>query len=135
MRIKHYGNIDELGKLHLSNPDSFKSELKKLAGRRVYILVDEERPNRSNNQNSYYWGVVLKLISEHTGYTPEELHDILKYKFLGVEDKKILNETVKVLKSTTKLNTLQFEEYLQRVRDWAQTKLNVFIPLPNEVAE
>lgn len=134
MKIKHYANIDDKGKLILSNPDTFKEELKKLSGKRVYVIVDTERQKRSNDQNEFYWGVCLKLISDHTGYTCEELHDILKYKFLGTDEKKIGSETVKILKSTTKLNTLQFEEYLGRIRDWASTKLNVIIPLPNEVA-
>lgn len=133
MRIKHYGQVTDKGKLELSNPDAFRESVSKLAGKRVYVVVDTERQKRSNDQNEYYWGVVLKLISEHTGYTVNELHDIVRYYFLGAEEKTIAGETVKILKSTTKLNTLQFEEYLGRIRDWASTKLNITIPLPNGV--
>ena len=133
MKIKHYGRVTDKGKLELSNPDGFKAEVSKLAGKRVYLTVQDDRPKRSNDQNEYYWGLCLKLISDHTGHTVDELHDILKYKFLGAEEKTIAGETVKILKSTTKLNTLQFEEYLGRIREWASTKLNVVIPLPNEV--
>ena len=133
MRIKHYANIDDKGKLTLSNPDAFKEELKKLSGKRVYVIVDTERQKRSNDQNEFYWGVALKLISDHTGHTCEELHDILKYKFLGTDEKKIAGETVKILKSTTRQKTDEFETYLESIRRFALLELNIKIALPNEI--
>src|SRR3990167_9114034 len=36
------------------------------------------RNQRSTNQNNYYFGVVLAVISAHTGHSPQELHEIFK---------------------------------------------------------
>jgi hypothetical protein len=94
-----------------------------------------KRTIRSVEQNNYYWGVVLKILSEHFGYIglgeKEELHDSLRTMFL-VRTTKL---GLKVVESTTKLDTELFERYLQAVRDWAIQEHQCFIPLPNEVEE
>jgi len=35
--------------------------------------------------------------------------------------------------STTELDTMQFEDYLEKIRTWAKKFLNYRIPYPNEV--
>lgn len=86
---------------------------------------------RSNQQGRYYFGVVVKAISEHTGFTTDETHEILKSKFLPTM--KTFNDMVfKVSRSTTSLTTKQMEEFLSQVRIWASSDLQVFIPEPNE---
>ncbi len=99
-----------------------------------------ESKSRSNPQNSYYWGVIIKLISEHLGYTTEETHEILKYKFLKIDfeipqKSKAQTELVPISRSTTQLDTKEMEEYLSQVRMWASGDLGVFIPEPNEVID
>jgi len=90
---------------------------------------------RSKNQNDYYFGVLVKFISEETGYTPEETHDILKsmfnYKRKTIETKEGFNEVL-VVKSTTGLTTVEFEEYQSKIRQWASMSLGLFLPVPNE---
>jgi hypothetical protein len=90
---------------------------------------------RSVEQNNYYWGVVLKILAEHFGYIgvgeKEELHDSLRTMFL-VRTTKL---GLKVVESTTKLDTELFERYLQAVRDWAIHEHQCRIPKPNEVEE
>jgi hypothetical protein len=94
-----------------------------------------KRTIRSVEQNNYYWGVVLKILSEHFGYIghgeKEELHDSLRTMFL-VRTTKL---GLKVVESTTKLDTELFERYLQAIRDWALAEHQCRIPLPNEVEE
>lgn len=80
---------------------------------------------RSLNQNSYYFGCVVELISETTGMTPSEVHDALKLKFL-----RVVKGKMETLRSTTELNTQEFEFYLDQVRLFATTELNCVIPLP-----
>lgn len=86
---------------------------------------------RSNNQNSYLWGVVYQLIAEYTGHSTEELHEAFKHMFLPrttfLGDKEIIAN-----KSTTELSTSEMEEYLMRIRVWAAQELGCSIPLPNE---
>jgi hypothetical protein len=44
------------------------------------------------------------------------------------------NFELKVPLSTKKLTTVEFEEYLERVRRWAASFLSLYVPLPNETA-
>lgn len=102
--------------------------LKTLEGVRCEVSVRKIRAQRSNNQNNYYFGVVCKVLGDYFGYEPDEMHEALKLKFLqvGAVD-------VPTLKSTTKLNTAEFEDYLERIRRWAAIDYSIAIPLPNEV--
>lgn len=128
MRIKHFGEVKD-GRLELSNRDAFKAEIAKFNGKRVYLVVDEEKPQRSTNQNSYYWGIVLKMLADYLGYTVDEIHELMKYKFLPKRE--VYGQ--EVVGSTQNLKTNEFEDYLSRIRSWGQSKLNLTIPLPNEV--
>jgi predicted acylesterase/phospholipase RssA len=87
----------------------------------------EIKETRSQKQNRYYWGVVCKLISDHTGYTPDEIHQILAKKYLSYE--RIGKPFVL---STTKLKTGEFEAYMEDCRRWASTELSCNVPEPNE---
>lgn len=92
------------------------------------------KQDRSNNQNRYYWGVVINMLSEHTGFTPSEMHEVLKYRFLSYPRILISKTPEKVLiaKSTTNLTTKEFEEFMTRVRQWASIDLGLWIPEPNQ---
>jgi len=96
------------------------------------VKIEIIKNNRSNNQNRYYWGVVLKYISNNTGSTPEELHDVFKPMFLK-EFISFNGSEVERVKDTKRLTTLEFEAYLTKIRTFASAELGVFIPLPNEV--
>lgn len=82
---------------------------------------------RSTKENSYYHGVVIKILSDELGLTPEEMHEALRLIFL-IESKNGLQFT----KSTTQLLTHEFEHYLSEIRQWASLEFNIYIPLPNE---
>ena len=108
--------------------------LKKLKPTRYIFDIKQYRLRRSINANKYYWGVVIETISQATGFFPDELHDILKRKF---------NPKIKVLRqtgeemviggTTTELNTAEFETYLENIRVWALSDLDILIPLPGEI--
>lgn len=95
------------------------------------IIFSPPRYLRSRNQNAYYYGVVLDILSETTGYDKEEMHEILKMKFLS-SPKEIGDESVTVTRSTASLKTDEMERFLSNVREWASRKLQTYIPLPNE---
>ena len=104
-----YGEIKE-GKLSLFDTPKFKSYLKKQKDGMIVIEVTKKKKLRSLNENAYYWGVVIKILSDEFGYFPEQMHEALKIEFLGVKDKNGLI----ILKSTTKLSTSEFEAYLRK---------------------
>jgi hypothetical protein len=88
---------------------------------------------RSNPQNRFYWSVCVGLISEHTGFSPEEVHEILKHKFLNKEviikekDKKYFFH---ITKSTTELLTGEFKRYIEEIQQWSAESLGLVIPDP-----
>lgn len=102
--------------------------LQTLEGQEVWAQFAKKKKRRSDNQNAYYWGVVVKMLGDHLGMTPEEVHDALKWKFLR-KSVSGLDTT----RSTASLTTTNFEDYLQAVRTWASTELAFNLPLPNEV--
>ena len=87
---------------------------------------------RSNNQNAYMWGVVYKILAMELGYTEDEIHELMKQKFLPRVLNLGENEEYNIPVSTTELSTVAMEEYLSKIREWAGTKINCFIPMPNE---
>lgn len=99
----------------------------------VNISVSNATKTRSNRQNSYLWGVCYKLLSDHTGYTADEIHAICRLKF-NPEEIEIGDQTFRVGKTTTKMTTIEFVAYTDAICDWAST-LGIVIPppeLPNE---
>ena len=86
---------------------------------------------RTNKQNRYYWGVIVKIISDHTGFTPDEVHDILKDQFLS-KYKTWDDKIFRVHQSTTQQSTAQAEKYYSEIREWASLELKCYIPLPHE---
>ena len=121
------------GKLELRNPQIFKEELKGLFGD-VTLTVAEGRGKRSNQQNKYYWSVVCGTISDHTGYTPKEVHEYYKDMFLSEKKHITIGEDEREVETatTTRLTTKQFEEYCENIRRHASEKLHLDIPEPNE---
>lgn len=103
-----------------------------LEGQDVDVTIEKHRTKRSINQNNYYWGVVVRMIADETGYTLDESHEIIKGKFLATEVK-VGNEIIRYSKSTTGLKTNEFEDLMTQIREWASVTLNCFIPEPNEV--
>jgi len=115
-------------KLVFNNPETYYRYLRSLNNKSVEVVIRLPRKDRSNPQNRYMWGVVYELLSETTGYTPSEIHDSMRMLFLQDNLRKI-----PTLRSTTELTTVEMENYLEQIRQWAAQELNCNIPLPNEV--
>lgn len=130
-RIKRllFGRIDGDGRLHFDDPAAFAQVRAALRGQEVQVALERRQRLRSLRENAYYWGVVLPVLCEWSGYTAEEMHDALKEKFLGKCDKRTkLWKT----KSTAELTTAEFEDYVSEIRQWASEEHGLFIALPNE---
>ncbi len=124
------------GRLRVKNAGQFAADLARCRDGAVSITVERKVATRSQRQNAYYWGVCLELVSEHTGYTPDEVHEFAKAKFLPkklafadgngeVKDDMVIGGT------TTKLDTIQFGEFIEAFRRWAAETLDVVIPDPD----
>jgi hypothetical protein len=126
-----FTGIIRQGKEVFDQPSKYIVHKAKMEGKRFELVLRLQKSQRSLNQNAYYWSVCLEILSGHTGFTPEEIHEIMKYKFLK-EHKNAGEKLFLYVKSTTKLNTTEMEEYLEKIRRFASIELNCFIPLPNE---
>jgi hypothetical protein len=133
MKLRHFvskGKIKD-GKLVLDNPRWFRTCLLKYDDTdKLRITIEKERGTRSKKQNAYYWSVVLAYIAEYMGEQPEDLHEIFKAKFL--KRKRVWRGAeMTVLPSTTKLNSDEFGEYIERcVQEGAE--LGVVVPMADK---
>lgn len=114
------------GSINFYNREAFTKHIAKLEGD-VSITVTKWRKPRSNEQNKYYWGVVVQILSDEIGYTPDEIHDELRSRFLREHGDKIDR-----IKSTTELSTVEFEDYVTQIKQFASIDLNIYIPDPND---
>lgn len=100
-------------------------------GRRFDVFVKIHREKRTVDQNRllFLW---IGCISRETGYFKDEVHEIFKKKFLGVETFEMWGEKVERVKSTTSLNTKQFSDYLERIQQFASTEMGIILPDPKD---
>jgi hypothetical protein len=101
------------------NLENLIAKLRELDFSKVYkVQVTERKPIRNLSQNDKYWAI-LEGLSDHLGYTKDELHELLKYKYLKYA-KEIAGQPVVVVPSTSDLDTAQFAEYIENVLSFAQ---------------
>lgn len=127
------------GKLIIRNRRQFDQQIAQFKeGAEVEIEVTIRRATRSQQANAFNWSVVVHVISEHTGYTPDEVHEFLKMKFIPKKlavckgNGEIAGEFV-LGGSTRKMNTLEFMDYVNDIKTWASQELDCFIPDPGDV--
>lgn len=134
---KFKGRIEK-GRMIFNRLGDYLNYVQGLEGKEVSLILQEWKNDRSDNQNRYYWGIPIKMISEYTGYSDEEVHELLKSLFLkkkvDVKTTKGITERHTIVGSTATLNTAEFEEYLAKVRQWASEELNIYVPEPNETS-
>ena len=121
------------GKLEFRNPTTLFAHIGRFRPEdELEVTVEKRKLSRSNQQNRYYWGVVLEIISKETGHTTEELHEIYKRMFLPRKLIKYKALEIPVPSSTTDCDISDFHEYIERVRAEAASS-GIAIPDPNEV--
>lgn len=132
--------LDDAGKLQLENESDYRACLRKMKPGRKAVVIEDLKDTRTLRANRYYFGAVLRPLSDHTGYHPDELHEHFKKELLGAEKKTIQlqDEHGEVrfegdieLVSTRKLTIREFYDYVERVRQIA-AELGVVTEDPQE---
>lgn len=127
--MKHLATITN-GKVAFDNPAQWAVDCAKMEGKRVEVDLHLYFPCRSDAQNRYYQGIVIPILMTYTGYSKDEMHEIIKQKFFSRE---ITIKGEKFLLTSTKTATTQeWEEKMSRIREWASLEIGAYIPLPNE---
>lgn len=121
-------------RVQMDEPEKFGNYLERYEGKRVAVVVKKLSQDRTLPQLRYYWGVVIHLLSQHTGYEPEEMHKVVKFKFLKAVTEKG-DEYVRSLSTLIPdpLDTSMMTEYIEQIRRWAVMDLGVTIPDPDKV--
>ena len=120
--------IDEPYKLRILNREGFDKFLGEFDVDAIIEIEIKEIVNRTQIQNSYYWGQVIgspskegSLLSNEMfqGYTKQELHEALKEEF-GV-------------KSTAGMEQEEFTEYINKIIRWAAEFAGMYIKEPEDL--
>lgn len=118
----------ERGKFRPDSARLFKGAFEQFEGKACEVVVRPIKRGRSIQQNRYYWRVVLKAVADYSGSTVDEVHYYCKESFSPL--KNCMGKDCRL--STTDLSTVEMEEYLSRVREWALHAYGISIPKPNE---
>lgn len=138
------------GKLYPDDLTYFKANIQDFEGKAVRVEISKAGKTRTNPQNSYYFGVVVKLIRDRLielGYTKgdlsggfaqnltlEDVHEFLKANFnrMSVLVNKETGLHLGTYEGSTKdLPTEEFSDYIERISIWASTYLDLEIPEPD----
>lgn len=95
--------------------------------------------NRSISQNGLYWMWMADLAmsfnrraKDDSEWSKDDMHDLMRHKFLGYENKTIgSTELQPLLKSTTKLDKGEMHHYMTQIDVWAQ-EVGVYLPHPDD---
>lgn len=130
IHIKFTGTIQN-NTLTLDNPERFKKYLSTLKAKKVSLTVKPHRRIRTtgkkkepSNQNGYLWGAVYPILCDYFGYTPDEMHEAIKHKFLRIGGPDELPK----IKSTSKLSRIEWEDLMEKIRIWALSDYGINIP-------
>lgn len=122
----------------LSNPlqcESFKVKAEHLAKKGVIVELTEKRPQRTLNQNRYLHVIInyfASEIGEQADYVKDKYFKILCNKDLFVREieDRFLGR-MKILRSTSDLDTAEMTTAVERFRNWSAT-VGIYIPSPDE---
>jgi len=113
---------------HLAQYKAYLSGIKD--DTRLEIRIKKYVPKRSNAQNSFYWGVIVNMISDETGADADTVHSELKKRFLMIKD-----GVIPVVGSSKKLTTVEFSRYNDECVLFAAEWLGIIIPPPTYPSE
>ena len=105
----------------------------------VRLVTEKIYKKRSDPQNRYYFGVVIHYFCE--GYydltgeriSPEEAHFYLKQRFNKKEvTSEITGEVIEIPNTTTKKNTIEFNEYMEECIKFIAEFFGITCPDPEQ---
>lgn len=137
MQTTIIGNVEN-GKFVPNSKEYFKKAFEIYEGKQIELSLKVWHKKRTNPQNSYYWGVVIELIKNFVNdlgndFDSETIHELLRSLFLKTTKEIVNKDTGEVrliyfIQSTTKLSTIEFENYLELCKIYASEQFNLFIP-------
>ena len=97
------------------------------------VIAKRYRKKRSIPQNSYFWGVIVKIIHDETGNDAQDIHDVLCGECFGWIECEVMGiQKNKPVRGTSTLSVEEFEAFCEWCRAFAATEIGIIVPLPNE---
>ena len=96
----------------------------------VSVEVKPYKKTRSTAQNRLMW-MWYGVIAEHCGNTPDDLHEQMKVRVLGLDKKVILGHAIIQPKSTKDLTIDEMTHFLEAIEALA-VELGVVLPIPDD---
>jgi hypothetical protein len=102
---------------------------------KVRVEMCQHRPRRTDRQNRYYWPCFVMpfcafLKEQGDAVTDTDAHEVLKGQFLR-DTKTIKGRKVEYVRSTTKLSTSEFNEYLDQCAAFLASYCDIIVPSPD----
>lgn len=127
----------EGGEVHMRNKAEWLAGVRSFKGE-VEFIARRKHATRSDQQNRYYWGVVVAALHDRLkedGWTEDDVHEFLKQTFvpkrLAITDSNgEVKDGIVIGATTTRLNKLQFSDYCKSIIEWAAQELDIVIPDP-----
>lgn len=137
LKLTYFATVNE-GRLKISNRKQFDNDIKSFEGKRVEICIKKAKKTRSNNQNAYYWGIVIPYVLNgltdlgNSGITTDLVHSFLKDRFIQEGTDIVIPKTGEAIKmkTTTTLSTTQMMGYIADIQQFSAEILGVVIPDP-----
>ncbi len=131
--LQYFCKVSDDGAIQGLPRHKFGNEIRQFfKGQSIEIIVRRKRKHRSVQQNRYYW-LIVTMMAEYTGFTKDEMHLVLKSRFLKAEKVNVETGAVfEYVKSSAGLSTVEAEEYYNQVRQFASEEFGINVPLPNE---
>lgn len=98
-----------------------------------HVTVDDKKETRRTCQNALLWKW-YGIIGGELGYTKDEIHNLMRFKHLGMQTVEIAGETIETLPSTTRLSVGEMSEYMESVSRFAG-QMNIRLPMEESMYE
>jgi hypothetical protein len=122
------------------NINTVTNAMKSFEGKEVVITFDKPKKKRSNNQNSFYWGVLIPLMQSGAKdlwgevWSIDKAHKHLSNKFVFHESiNEKTGEVTQTPKSTTELTTTGWEVFMTEIRIYLLEDFDINAPEPNQI--
>lgn len=114
--------ISEIRHLHLKPP--------------MVMRLEPWSPRRSLDQNAFLHAVPLRILSDETGHSIEDMKDYLLGEAFGWRDSEVFGTSRQLpVRRSSDLNRKEFSWFLDWIESWAANTLGIILPRPNEVIE
>ena len=134
LKFTYFSKVEN-GKLSKSASKAIRSDLSTFEGKRIVITISKAKSQRTVMQNALYW-VYVTMIANELGYDKNEMHEVIKFKFMKCEKiNEKTGEVMQYLKSTTDLSKSDFADLISDLQRWAAESLGIVLPEPGQQIE